>query len=239
MDKINLLINNMLGSSEASVGNLIAEGNRVKILDVFWEYMSLRFWISGLALFSLFMLMDMFIKIWIGEEFVLSKSILILIIINYGIPMIQNSLGQFIYGFGLFNDVWATVTSAILYVILACVLGPILGLKGVLISSSISLVFLYVLWKPYFLYKFGFKIHFVKYWIHWSLLLSIILFSCSSSYIICHWTMDFLTINDIMLNLIVFAVISVVIYSFISILSMAIVSKSFRQLISRFIELRK
>lgn len=43
IDKLNLLVGNFLNSTSAGVGNLIAEGNKSKIKEVFWELMSIRF----------------------------------------------------------------------------------------------------------------------------------------------------------------------------------------------------
>lgn len=53
MDKLFLLVNNLLGSTEASVGNLIAEGNAEKIRKVFNELFSLRMLIAGTICFTL------------------------------------------------------------------------------------------------------------------------------------------------------------------------------------------
>lgn len=44
--KLNLLLNNFLGSTSAGIGNLIAEGDKSKIERVFWELTSLRFWLQ-------------------------------------------------------------------------------------------------------------------------------------------------------------------------------------------------
>lgn len=42
-DKVSQLLNNLLSSTGAGVGNLIAEGNKEKIEHVFWELISIRF----------------------------------------------------------------------------------------------------------------------------------------------------------------------------------------------------
>ena len=51
VEKLHLLVNNMLGSTEAGVGNLIAEGNAGKIRKVFSELFSLRMLIAGTVCF--------------------------------------------------------------------------------------------------------------------------------------------------------------------------------------------
>ena len=63
-EKLNAHLNNLLGSTGAGVGNLIAEGNQAKILKVFWELMAIRFWIAGIFIFALYQLLPPFINLW-------------------------------------------------------------------------------------------------------------------------------------------------------------------------------
>ena len=67
--KLSQLVNNFLGSTGAGVGNLIAEGDRKRILQVFWELNSLRFVIAGFFAFALYHLIDPFITVWLGTEY--------------------------------------------------------------------------------------------------------------------------------------------------------------------------
>ena len=46
IDKMNQLLNNLFGSVSAGIGNLIAEGNSQKVIQIFWELMAMRFFIS-------------------------------------------------------------------------------------------------------------------------------------------------------------------------------------------------
>ena len=61
IDKLNSLVNNLLNSVNAGIGNLIAEGNHNKIIAVFWEMIALRYFISGLLIISLYYLITPFI----------------------------------------------------------------------------------------------------------------------------------------------------------------------------------
>lgn len=169
------LLNSVLGSTEAAVGNLIAEGNNDKIEKVLWEMMSIRFWLSIFIVVGLYYLLPPFIVLWIGPEYVLPKIVLVLIILNIFIQTTQNCLGQFIYGFGLFNDVWATLTQAGIFLILAVILGNYFGLPGIVCSSVISVSLAFGVWKPYFLYHYGFKIPMWRYWKKW---INVILVTC-------------------------------------------------------------
>ena len=64
IDKISIFISNLLGSTNAGVGNLIAEGDSKRIQQVFWELMGIRFLIAGTISFALIRLTGAFISLW-------------------------------------------------------------------------------------------------------------------------------------------------------------------------------
>lgn len=171
VDKVAVLIENILGSTQAGVGNLIAEGSLEKIMDVYWELNTLRYIIAGVSVFSIYNLIDPFIILWIGETYVLDRTILILILINVFFVITRGTNDQFLFGYGLFQDTWAPVVSLILTVTLGLVLGYMHGLIGVLLGNVIGLAIMLCFWKPYFLYTRGFKINVLFYWLKISKLL--------------------------------------------------------------------
>ena len=101
IDKISIFISNLLGSTNAGVGNLIAEGDSKRIQQVFWELMGIRFLIAGTISFALIRLTGAFISLWLGSEYVLPQHILYLIIINSFISYTRGAIDQFTYGYGL------------------------------------------------------------------------------------------------------------------------------------------
>lgn len=165
-DKIAQLINTFLESTGASIGNLIAEGNRDKILNVFWELISIRYLIGGTISFAIYNLIDPFIVLWLGEQYLLPNIILILIVINIFISYTRGGVMQFLFGFGLFSDVWAPVAEIIINLSVAIIGGSLWGLKGVLLGGIISQLLIVGIWKPYFLFSKGFKIRVWLYWVN-------------------------------------------------------------------------
>lgn len=165
------LLNSVLGSTSAAVGNLIAEGNKDKVETVLWEMLSIRFWISIFVVVGLYYILPPFIMLWIGPEYVLPNMILVLIILNVFIQTTQDCLGQFIYGFGLFNDVWATLTQVGIFLLFAVILGNYFGLSGIVGSSTISIFLSFCVWKPYYLYHYGFRFPIWRYLKKWTMVL--------------------------------------------------------------------
>lgn len=149
----------------ASVGNLIAEGNKEKILSVFWELQSLRFFIAGMVCIPIYFLINSFVKIWLGDEYILPKLTLILILIPVFIGIIRNTVDDFKFGYGLFWDVWSPIVESIILIGVSISVGYFWGLNGVLLGPIISLFIIVLLWKPYMLFHWGIKVSMLKYWI--------------------------------------------------------------------------
>lgn len=176
IDKITQLINNLLGSTGAGVGSLIAEGNPKKIQQVFWELLSIRFLIAGIISFALLRLTAPFISLWLGEEYVLPNYILVLIIFNAFIGYTRGATDQFLYGYGLFRDTWAPIAEVCINLPIALIGGYFWGLPGILLGGIGSLLVIVCIWKPYFLYSQGFKVSVLHYWINYAKHIGILLF---------------------------------------------------------------
>ncbi|MEG2832523.1 MAG: sugar transporter, partial [Bacilli bacterium] len=165
--KIVFLINGILGSTEAGIGNLIAEKNTEKSLNIFWELLSIRFFIAGFVILNIYMMINSFIVLWLGNQYVLPHIILILILSDLFIHTIGGLVYQFLNGYGLFYDIWMSILSSTLYVIIAIGGGYFLGLQGILWGGVISSFVISSLWKPYFLFTKGFKVSILSYWKEW------------------------------------------------------------------------
>lgn len=164
IDKLTILMNTVLGSTSAGVGNLIAEGNKSKILDVFWEISTIRYIVAGILFFSLYVLMEPFVELWVGKEYILAHSVLILVLVKIYIQIIYGPIGQFLYGYGLFSDTWSPVAQTVIYLFAAILGGFFFGLNGIIFASILSFFLIMGVWKPYFLYKRGLHIPIWKYW---------------------------------------------------------------------------
>lgn len=165
-DKISQLVNNFLGSTDAGVGNLIAENNSAKIEKVFWELVAVRYYVAGTVVFLIYMLMNPFISLWLGPQYILNDTVLGLLLFKFFIGQIRGATDQFLFGYGLFYDTWAPIAEGVIYLIVAIIGGYLWGLPGILLGGCISLLIIICGWKPYFLFRSGFKLPQKKYWLN-------------------------------------------------------------------------
>ena len=155
---------NFLGGTNASVGNLIAEGDKDKILKVYWELMSIRFLFVSIVVFALYHLLPPFIALWLGEEYVMSQALLVLVLISFALGIIRGVTEEFMLGYGLFSDVWAPFAEAAILIVVAIAGGSLWGLEGTLLGGIVSSVIIIYIWKPYFLFSRGLQISVWQYW---------------------------------------------------------------------------
>ena len=185
IDKLSQLVSRMLDSVGAGVGNLVAEGNKEKIISVFWELFALRYFICSFFLFATYHLIKPFITLWLGEQYLLDDSILAIILCNVYILITRGAVDVFLFAHGLFYDIWASISESSLTIVLSIVGGYLFGFHGVLLGPVISMFLNACIWKPYFLFRSGFHLPVLLYWkgnIKFILLLFFSLFT--SSYII-------------------------------------------------------
>jgi len=164
ISKLISLFSALTGSVGASVGNLVAEGNKPRMMQVFWEMTTIHHTIAATLSFSLYILIEPFIAHWLGPEYIMDHRILILLIIYIYITNSRNSVDSFNYAHGLYADVWSAWAELIINVSVTIVCGLKWGIIGILMGKIVSLVAIVVLWKPYYLFTSGFKVPVMTFW---------------------------------------------------------------------------
>ncbi len=141
----------------ASVGNMVAENNKELTMKVFRELYSSRFWMVMTCCICLWYLVEPFISVWIGGEYILDRSTLALIIVLFYIQNCRGVVDVFINAHGLYQDIWAPLAEAVIYLVSAILLGRAYGLDGILAGLLLSQVLIIRIWKPLFLFRSGLK----------------------------------------------------------------------------------
>ena len=164
INKLSLLVGTMLDGVGAGVGNLVAEGNKKNMMKVFWELMSIRYFATGVTVFSLYHLMSPFITWWLGYEYALSHTILILLLVNFLIMQLRGVVDNFINAYGLYADIWSAWAEGIINIAVTVAAATQWGIAGILLGKIISTCIIIVVWKPYYLFTQGLKIPIRVYW---------------------------------------------------------------------------
>lgn len=164
VSKVSFLFKSALDSVNAGIGNLVAEGNKAHISKVFWELMTIRHFVAGVLCYSIYCYIEPFISLWLGNEYILDHRILVLLSIYIYISNSRGVVDAFNHAHGLYADVWSAWVELILNVSVTIVAGIYYGIIGILLGKLVSLGFIVIWWKPYYLFSSGFKSSNAFYW---------------------------------------------------------------------------
>lgn len=160
---LQVLGGSLFNSVNASVGNLVAEGNKEKSLNLLFELFSVRFLMVITMCYVAYMVTPDFITLWIGPEYLLPKSTLLLLICSLFINTLRYATDAFINSYGLFSDIWSPIAEATINISASILFGYFWGLNGVLAGVLLSQVIIIFWWKPFFLFTSRFPGKYFRY----------------------------------------------------------------------------
>lgn len=221
VNSVTSMFTSVFNGVTAGVGNLVAEGDKNKIMNLFQELFSARFFFATTFIYLLYQMIEPFISLWLGAEYIMSNWTLVVILCNMYIMMTRTTVDAFISAYGLYQDIFAPVIEAILNLSLSILLGKFFGITGILSGSLISMVAVVMLWKPYFVFTRAFK---EKLWIYVNMYIRHII-SFAVSVFLSHVILKRVMINPsnflywIIDSVIVFVVFGIILYGFMLILT--------------------
>lgn len=157
MSKVTALFDGLFVGMGASIGNLIAENNKGKLMNVFYQLLSLRYFIAGLCSIVLYFTVPKLIVLWLGNQYVMEQKILVLMSMHIFILQARLCVTNFKDAYGLFQDVWAPISEVCISIIFSLILGHHYGLIGILFSFALADFLIKMCWQPFYLFKYGFK----------------------------------------------------------------------------------
>lgn len=151
---VNMILSQIFGGITASVGNLIATESDEKKYFMFRVINLINFWLFGFSSIAMLILSNDFINLWIGKDYILNRSVLIILIFNFYLLGMQNSIWVFRGATGMFKETkFIILITASLNIILSIFLSQMYGVSGVFLSTIISRLLTNVWYEPYILFK--------------------------------------------------------------------------------------
>lgn len=193
VNSITMMFTAIFNGVTAGVGNLVAEGEKKRIMSVFEELFSSRFLCVGTFAFCIYKLSSSFMTLWLGEKYVFDDLIVIEILIIMYIALTRTTIDAFISAYGLFRDIWAPLVEATLNITMSIAFGYYWGIKGILFGVIISLLIIVKGWKPYFVFKNAFHVSYSKYIYMYFKHIAAFALSC----IICSYMYRFILKSDV------------------------------------------
>jgi hypothetical protein len=86
------------------------------------------------------------------------------LVFNIFIYLSRGVVENYISAHGLYSDVWVAWTELGLNICITLCLAPFYGIVGILLGKILSVFFIALFWKPYFLFSRGLKKSVAVYW---------------------------------------------------------------------------
>lgn len=217
LSAVQTMLGKIFSAFTASLGNLNAaeEGNIEKKYQVFQTMWFLNYWLYGFCGVCLFVLFEPFVKIWIGERFLLGTATEFIIVLNFLILGLQQTVGIHRAAYGLFykgryRPIFSVLVNIGTSVAFVKILPPEYGVMAVLfgtIISTISVSWWFDTWVV-FVNAFGKKPY--KYYGMYIVRLAFLLGNC----ILIKWICSMISLSEFA-NLITYGIVCTVVYNLI------------------------
>ncbi len=158
------LMNQMFQAVTASFANLMTS-EREKSYEIFKVIYFINFWVSSVCSICLFYLLNPFILLWLGKEYCVAESTVMILCFNFYILSMRNSANIPRQAGGLYiYDRYASVAEAVINLVSSTILGMKFGLDGILLGTSLTALSVQFLTVPYNVYRRLFKVKILNYY---------------------------------------------------------------------------
>ena len=181
---ITKVISQIFSAITSSIGNLVVTSNEKKSEEILYKLQFLNFWLYTFFSVCVIALINPFIKLWIGDQYLLDNYVAFAIGLNLYLLGMQNVVTSFRNAYGLFvQGKYRPVIMTIVNIILSIWWAQLIGILGVILATAVSRLFIVGIYDPIVLYKHGFKnkpkkyfITYTKYFIIFAVLSTISLY---------------------------------------------------------------
>ena len=146
-------------SMSASLGNMNVETSKEYLYSIFKKVFYGNFWIYTFCSICLYFLVNPFIEMWIGREYVFDYYVVFFIVLAFYVEGMRKTNICFREAMGMFtHDQLKPIIEAILNLIISIVLTMKFGIIGIILGTIISMLLTCTWVEPYVLFKYGFKL---------------------------------------------------------------------------------
>ena len=173
------LMNILYSVLNPKIGKYIAQHNNEEIYISFKKLNILFIFLGMILIFPTLILINKFVELWIGKEYVLEEWTIIFLCINYYIDLVRWILEAYKSGAGFFDDIQSPMLEAIINLVFSIILGIKYGLNGIIIGTIISNIIVISIYKPILVFRRCFNKNikeYIKVYGNYLILLSISLF---------------------------------------------------------------
>ena len=149
----------------SSIGNLLVSAKSSQSFQVYKKLRLVNLWLSCFAATSLLVVMDSFVTIWIGEQYLLPKGVLVALSLNLYLTLFRSALGSFKEASDIFHqDRFVPIVESVANIVFSLVFLHFFGLAGVFLGTACSTLIVHLFSYPIYVYKPLFEQSYLPYY---------------------------------------------------------------------------
>lgn len=213
LSQLNMLASQLFNAVIPSMGNYIASAKCEKVYDMYKSIQCINFLLYGTFSSILICVIQPFIKLWIGGEGLLATGVVYLLITDFYLKGMRNTVQIVKTAGGVFyQDRFAPLIEAVANLVVSIFLARRIGIAGVFIGTIVSGLLAPFWITPFYVYRDLLKIPFIEYIKDSFFYLILLLITCFCGNNIS----EIIIVNNLFLNIIIqavfIAILTVLIY---------------------------
>ena len=187
---INGVLSQIFNAITASIGNLVVTTTEKKSEGIFYILNFFNFWLYGSIGICLICIINSFINLWIGPDYLLTNITAFIVILNLYVLGMQSVTSSYRNAYGLFKQGrYRPIAMVIINIVSSIILAKYIGILGIVIGTLLSRLLTTAWFDPFIVYKHGFKSSPKKYYKKYIMYLTTfiilgVLFNKLTSYIV-------------------------------------------------------
>lgn len=158
VNNLRTIYDQLFRSATASAGNLGASENPQRALSVFWNMNFFACWLFGFSSVCLAVLLNPFITLWMGADYLLSQGVVWLIALNFYVWGMRKAVLLFWNAYGLYwHDRYKPIAECVVNLAASIVLAVRFGIAGILAGTVISTMTTCFWIEPVLLFRHAFQ----------------------------------------------------------------------------------
>lgn len=150
---LKILYNSVFTILTPRVGKFIALNDKENIYNHWKKLNTFFYMLSLIVIFCFYKMVNDFIALWVGREYILENSIVIFISFNFFVFIFRGIIDIFKDASGFFDDIQSPILESIINLLSSIILGYKYGLVGIIIGTVLSNILIILIYRPYLVFK--------------------------------------------------------------------------------------
>lgn len=149
----------VMSAATASIGNVVVTENKENTYKIYSNLDFIGFWLYAVCGICMVILINPFINLWLGSEYLIGMSTIIVLCLNFYICGTQNINSNFRNAYGLFYEGrYRPICMIIINLVSSILLSKYIGITGIFVGTLLSRIVTVGTFDPFIVFRYGLKV---------------------------------------------------------------------------------